>query len=141
MYHHRPILAAALAALLSATVGGAVAQQRTTSAPAARMTAPNVAELREVADANRVVLAPNVTVSTIDDYAVYAIDGTSIGEVDEVLENAAGQIVAVSLDVGGFLGVGEKEVVVPISSLQLRGDRFVISLTKQQIEALPAWAD
>ena len=72
---------------------------------------------------------------------VYGPGGEKIGEIDEVLMNAAGQPVAVSVEVGGFLGIGEREAVVMLYQLRLDGQRFVTNLTKAQIEALPRWND
>jgi sporulation protein YlmC with PRC-barrel domain len=72
---------------------------------------------------------------------VYSTNGEEIGDIDEVLVNASGQPVAVSVEVGGFLGIGDREVIVQLNQLRLDGQRFVVSLTREQIEALPRWDD
>jgi hypothetical protein len=67
--------------------------------------------------------------------------GEEIGEVDDVLIDAAGQPVAVTLEVGGFLGVGDREVVLGLDQLKLMDDDFVTDADKATIEALPDWKD
>ena len=67
--------------------------------------------------------------------------GEEVGDVEEVLTDASGQPVAVSLEVGGFLGIGEREVVVGLDQLQLADDDFVIDADKAMVEGLPDWKD
>lgn len=125
-----PTLAAAVAL---ATTGAALAQQA--AAPEA------AGEYREVKDERLVVQPFNLTVDQIDDMDVHGAGGENLGEIDEVLMNAAGQPVAVSVEVGGFLGIGSREVIIGLDQLRLEGQRFVTSLTKAQVEALPRWND
>ncbi len=119
-----PALAAA--AVLSAAVP-AVSQQA--SAPG----------YREVTDGQLVIQPFNLTVDQIDDMGVFGPDGEKIGEIEEVLTDAAGKPLAASVEVGGFLGIGERKVVVMLDQLRLVGQRLVTSLTKAQIEALQRW--
>jgi sporulation protein YlmC with PRC-barrel domain len=49
---------------------------------------------------------------------VYSADNQKIGDVNDVLINRQGQAVAAVIGVGGFLGIGEKNVAVPFASLQ-----------------------
>ena len=46
---------------------------------------------------------------------VYDPSNHSIGKIDDVLVSESGQISALVIGVGGFLGVGEKDVAVPFS--------------------------
>ena len=41
----------------------------------------------------------------------------NIGEINDVLISRNGQVVAVMIGVGGFLGIGEKDVAIPMSML------------------------
>lgn len=43
----------------------------------------------------------------------------SLGTVNDILMDTDGRTLAVVVGVGGFLGIGEKDVAIPISSLQL----------------------
>ena len=96
---------------------------------------------REAEDDRAVVQPFNRTVDEIEDMNVYGAGGKKIGEVDEVLVDASGKIGAVSVESGGFLGIGDEEVVVMLDQLSLEGDRFNTSLTKDQLLALPRWKD
>jgi hypothetical protein len=61
--------------------------------------------------------------------------------------NADGQVQEAIIDVGGFLGLGEKPVIVPFNELTLmqRADggelRAYIASTEDQLEAMPAYED
>ena len=48
---------------------------------------------------------------------VYGANNENIGEINDVLINRSGQVVAVIIGVGGFLGLGAKDVAVPMSTL------------------------
>jgi len=51
---------------------------------------------------------------------VYGADNQRIGDINEVLLNKDGMAEAVVIGVGGFLGIGEKNVAVPFKSLEWR---------------------
>jgi hypothetical protein len=46
--------------------------------------------------------------------------GEQIGDVNDLVVDSNGQIKAVVIGVGGFLGLGEREVAVSMSSLQMQ---------------------
>ncbi len=58
-------------------------------------------------------------VTDLEGKAVYGAENESIGEINDVLVSQDGSINAVIIGVGGFLGIGEKNVAVDISALQL----------------------
>jgi PRC-barrel domain len=61
-----------------------------------------------------------------------------IGEVDDLLVEPSDKVLFAALSVGGFLGMGERLVVVPFSSLQISGNRVMLpGGTKDALEALP----
>ncbi|MBX3571766.1 MAG: PRC-barrel domain-containing protein [Mesorhizobium sp.] len=74
---------------------------------------------------------------------VYGANDENIGEIgDVVLQNE--KVDAVIIDVGGFLGVGEKEVAVGMDNLTFMadedGDRYLYTtFTKEQLDAAPAY--
>jgi sporulation protein YlmC with PRC-barrel domain len=51
---------------------------------------------------------------------VYGSNNEDIGEIGDILLNKDGRIVGVVLDVGGFLGLGETNVAVPMRALQFQ---------------------
>jgi uncharacterized protein YrrD len=101
----------------------------------------DVATLQEADDDDMVVQPFGLTVDDLEDKDLKSADGEEIGEVEEVLLDTSGQPVAVSVEVGGFLGVGEREVVFGLDQLQLTGDDLVTSADQATVEALPEWDD
>jgi sporulation protein YlmC with PRC-barrel domain len=53
---------------------------------------------------------------------VYGANNEDIGEINDVIIGRDGQVMAVVVGVGGFLGIGEKDVAVPMQSLQFQAD-------------------
>jgi sporulation protein YlmC with PRC-barrel domain len=53
---------------------------------------------------------------------VYGANNENIGEVNDVLLDRTGKVTAVIVGVGGFLGIGEKDVALPMTALQFRPD-------------------
>lgn len=51
---------------------------------------------------------------------IYGADNQKIGDINEVLLNKDGMAEAIVIGVGGFLGIGEKNVAVPFKSLEWR---------------------
>ncbi len=100
-----------------------------------------VTDYRVLEDDAFIVQPWNLTVDDIDDMDIYGADGEEIGEVDDVLTDASGNVIGLSVEAGGFLGIGEKEVIMTLDQVELVGGRLVTALTEEQIEALPEWDD
>lgn len=49
---------------------------------------------------------------------IYGTDNQKIGDVNEILMDGSGSAKAVVIGVGGFLGIGEKNVAVPFSAVE-----------------------
>ncbi|MCB5176414.1 PRC-barrel domain-containing protein [Microvirga lenta] len=56
--------------------------------------------------------------SRLEGVNVYNQNNERIGDISEVLVNEQGQVEAVVIGVGGFLGIGERSVAVPFNALQ-----------------------
>ena len=67
--------------------------------------------------------------------------GETIGDIDSVILDKDGKAAAVILGVGGFLGMGEHEVALKWSQLNISdGGRVVTAnLSKDQLKALPEY--
>lgn len=70
----------------------------------------------------------------------------NIGNVDDLIVGRDGQVKAAVIGVGGFLGVGERDVAIDMKSVRIvpatdePGSFFVVvNGTKQTLEALPAY--
>lgn len=77
-------------------------------------------------------------------YASTAEDADRIGEIDDAVVGEDGSIKAVIIGVGGFLGMGEKDVAVDFSRLSFEktGDdeyRLVSALSKEELEKAGAY--
>ena len=77
-------------------------------------------------------------------YASTAEDADRIGEIDDAIVGEDGSIKAVIIGVGGFLGMGEKNVAVDFSrlSFETTGDdeyRLVSALSKEELEKAGAY--
>lgn len=87
--------------------------------------------------------AMGVSAKDLSDMDIYGSDGKKIGEVNKLLADSSSQVKAVTVDVGGFLGMGSREVVIPLDKLQKGQDnkRLQTSMTKTEIEKLAEWKD
>lgn len=65
----------------------------------------------------------------------------TVGSIDALLVSKDARVVGVVLDVGGFLGVGGKKVVVPINQLSVAGrdDVRIPTASKEQLKQAPAY--
>jgi len=72
-------------------------------------------------------------------------DWDDIGEIDDVVLTEDGDVKAVILGVGGFLGIGERDIAVKMSSLNMvredDGDDFfiVVKTSKDNLMGAPAY--
>ena len=108
------------------------------AAPAFAQTTTGYVEL----DDDAFVVAPfNLTVDQIDDMDIYGAGGDQIGEVEDILTDASGEVVGFSVETENFLGIGGEDVIVGTDQMELVGDRFVTNLTEDQLEQLPRWDD
>ncbi|RUW75597.1 PRC-barrel domain-containing protein [Mesorhizobium sp. M2A.F.Ca.ET.067.02.1.1] len=130
----RTLFATTAIATLLAT--GALAQTTTApaqQAPAAETTAP-------------VPRADGALMSNIIGESVYngtGDDAQNIGKVDDVVFDSSGKAKSAIIGVGGFLGVGKKDVAFDYAKLEWaekNGDRWLVAKsTKDELNALPAF--
>jgi sporulation protein YlmC with PRC-barrel domain len=81
------------------------------------------------------------TLRDIEDIDVYTADGEELGEVEAVLVDQSGALVAVVVEVGGFLGIGDDDRVIGFDRLTHEGDRYIVTITRDEVESLPEWDD
>jgi hypothetical protein len=84
--------------------------------------------------------------STSNDYAgkeVYNRTGEQLGTIKDVLAGPDGKTAAIVINVGRYLGIGDKEIAVPLSALQRQqrdgGQRIVIDASKEVLQAAPSF--
>jgi sporulation protein YlmC with PRC-barrel domain len=62
---------------------------------------------------------------------VYGADNQKIGDVDEVLVDRQGKIQGIVVGVGGFLGIGQKDVAIPYDQVQWMSNQEVQAQNNQ----------
>ena len=79
--------------------------------------------------------------------SIYGPDDKSIGDINDVLIGNDGRVTAVVVGVGGFLGVGEKNVALPFQVLNVERkqgdttiDKITVNYTKEQLKNAPQFA-
>jgi sporulation protein YlmC with PRC-barrel domain len=94
----------------------------TTAASAQAQQAPAAASRQEAGPAAQILTSlPNdgVTVTNWYKQSVYDPSDNKIGEIMDVLiDRSGGKVHALIVGVGGFLGIGEKDVAVPFNSVR-----------------------
>ncbi|UFX49059.1 PRC-barrel domain-containing protein [Bradyrhizobium sp. 41S5] len=74
---------------------------------------------------------------------VYDPKESKIGTIDDVLVDKAGKVTGLVIGVGGFLGAGEKDVIVPYTAVksQKKDDKWWLTLdeTKDSLKAAPGF--
>ena len=90
------------------------------------------------------LLPDEMTDAVLTGATVYGPDDSTVGTVSHV--HGSGSSAQVVIDVGGFLGIGSKPVLVPVSDLDVMrdGDGVVHAVsrwTKDDLKALPEHRD
>ena len=74
---------------------------------------------------------------------VYGPNNERVGDVNDILIDRTGTATAIVVGVGGFLGMGEKNVAVPFTSIQMNQrdgrDELHMNVTKGDLEKAPAF--
>lgn len=75
--------------------------------------------------------------------SVYDVNDTSVGSVDNLIVDDAGEITNVIIDFGGFLGIGSSQVSLNFEELTILANasndsvRIYVDATREEIRALP----
>ncbi|ETX15226.1 photosystem reaction center subunit H [Roseivivax halodurans JCM 10272] len=107
--------------------------------------------------------APYITATMLQDARIVSLEGeydagtwdggeplqpilaglSEIGDVSEILLDDAGQVQGITTDIGGFIGIGQKTVMIPLADLRLARSpddediTIVTRLGKEQLEQAP----
>lgn len=88
-----------------------------------------------------------VTAEMLDGLRVIDGDGDRVGEISQILLTEDGRVDRVVVDVGGFLGLGERPVALPFADLELVGEdasaprEVRVSHTRDALEAMERWSE
>jgi sporulation protein YlmC with PRC-barrel domain len=134
------------AALLASVI--AIPAYAQTSAPAPREASPST-------QAAPVPASGQWRASKLIGVNVYNAQNEKLGDINELILNSSGQIAGAVIGVGGFLGMGEHDVMVPMDRLKFSNesgksttgasnagkqwypDRAVLNANKDQLKAMP----
>src|SRR5262249_2595776 len=87
--------------------------------------------------------ADSWTVTNYYKQSVYDPKQTKIGDVDDGLLDKSGKVTGLVVGVGGFLGAGEKDVIVPFTAVKTekKNDKWWLTLdqTKDDLKSAPGF--
>jgi len=79
--------------------------------------------------------------------SVYGPDNASIGEINDSVLEGDGGVKAVVVGVGGFLGMGEKDVAIPLDAMTIKRkpdsssiDKITVTYSKDDLKNAPKFA-
>jgi sporulation protein YlmC with PRC-barrel domain len=95
--------------------------------------------------ANTMTAAPSESWTVTNYYKqnVYDPKESKIGTIDDVLVDKSGKVTGLVVGVGGFLGAGEKDVIVPYTAVKTekKNDKWWLTLdeTKDSLKGAPGF--
>jgi hypothetical protein len=98
--------------------------------------------MRDAAVAPTAASVPLARVTSLVGTNLVGANNRDAGEIENLLIDRAGNVRAAVIEWGGFLGIGERRAVVPIEQIRFgtaAGERARLELTREQLEALPAY--
>ena len=107
------------------------------------VSAQDDAKMRGAQDANTQTMSNTISASALLNESVVNANNEAIGDVNDVLLGKDGKVVSVVVGVGGFLGMGEKDVALTFDQLKFtnNGNDLVVTsnATKESLQAAPAY--
>ncbi len=102
------------------------------------------AEQQEMAPVKTAADAGNLSANDLLNQSVKNGAGEVVGDINDIRIDSNGKIAAVIVGVGGFLGLGEKDVALPFDQLSLTRDAdgglvVTAKVTKESLQAAPEW--
>ena len=107
------------------------------------MSAPAFAQSMAAGRAQLMTTVPSSSMTVTDWYKqpVYDQSNSKIGDINDVLVGSNGEVNAVIIGVGGFLGAGEKDVAVNFSAVKktMKDNKTYLTLdtTKDALKSAP----
>jgi len=123
-------IAASVAVLMALTGPAALAQTKPLPEASRPMTATPAA---------LTVQPDQMRASKLIGSSVYDVQNQDIGSVKDLVLTKGGEVSAVVIDVGSFLGMGGKYVAVSMNDLKTSNDRLTLGRTKDQLKSAPAF--
>jgi sporulation protein YlmC with PRC-barrel domain len=71
-------------------------------------------------------------------HSVHNDKNEDIGKIDDIIVSPKRTVSWAIVGVGGFLGIGKKDVAIPMDQLHFEGDRLVLpGASKEAVKAMP----
>ncbi len=111
----------------------ATAAAETVEAPAeaANQAASEVQETVNQAEPGLDPSVAALTVADLEGENVYDSNGEDVGALDQVVVGPDGKLFAV-IGMGGFLGIGDTDVLIPLRDLQIRDERIALPVYSEE---------
>jgi sporulation protein YlmC with PRC-barrel domain len=134
----RYLIGAALACALGGLYGTNGVQAQT-GAPAAAVRVPVAGQaVLGVTVAEQRLIATGFRASKLLKQDVYNDKGDKIGKIDDLVVAPDGTLSIAVINVGGFLGIGDHRIAVPVRQFEQIAPRAVLpNANKDQLKALP----
>ena len=69
---------------------------------------------------------------------VVTVRGEEVGEIEQI--TSSGDRLYAVIEHGGFLGIGEDQVAIPLDRIAMRGDQLILlGLTEEELEQMPEY--
>ena len=131
---------------LSALVTVPALAQTPAMPPASPMATPTVSGVNPTTDLffTDVMLPTHWKASEAVGMSVFNRAGERIGEIDELLIDGSGRVVAAVVGVGGFLGIGERKVAITYRSFEMSREsngkpRLLIDMQRDLLKTAPEY--
>lgn len=109
------------------------------TAAASLLAMPVVAQDAEKGAAGPVMTRDASYLRSVDDVNVVNVNGEKIGEIEEILVDAEGKPAGFLVEIGGFMGLGDSDVAIPLDALTWENGQYVSKMTQEQLENLRPW--
>lgn len=135
----------AAATTAAAAVGDAASTTAATVGDAAQDAADAVTREPVMRDGYEAAGEEDLTAEMLTGAKAYDANDEWIGEISELVLNDDGKVTHAIIDVGGFLGLGEKPVELAVGDIDILreagGDdvRVYVSMTREELQALPTY--
>lgn len=119
-----------------------VAVQQTDQTQAGAQTTTEVAAVQPEATVGATPTTPiQIRIADYEGEDVFNAAGEKIGDIQAIVFDPAAQMPVVIVSVGGFLGIGDREVAFPFDQITVTGDNIVLDTTmsKDEIKQLPEY--
>lgn len=133
------------ASVIALMAGPAFAQDTTmpkpTNTPAAQTDAQT-----DMAPEATTAYSGELSVNDLMNKSVRNANNEAVGDINDIRIGSDGNIAAVIVGVGGFLGLGEKSVALPYEQLAFTRDGegnliVTANVTKESLQSSPQWKD